>query len=194
MTATQNSAGHPWKLNSLFILHMYDKYYNDNLTKIYFSARWLVRADLQNQDIYSPCPDWNRARIRDSQVELRQSRLSWDSWTLFRVLGRSRDMLPWKKLEIWGLPTAGNAFKLSILSSPPHYFRIILNLLWSHQVDIFGFWGVCAHPMHPLPTGLEQGELVTHCKQSDMKSKISQTMYKEENITWTWKMLVNLHL
>ena len=29
----------------------YDKYY-DNLTKIHFSARWLVRADLQTQDTH----------------------------------------------------------------------------------------------------------------------------------------------
>ena len=31
------------------IIASYDKYY-DNLTKIYFSARWLVRADLQTRD------------------------------------------------------------------------------------------------------------------------------------------------
>ena len=66
-------------------------------------------------------------------------------------------MLSRKKLEICGLQTAGNAFKLSILT-PPRYFCIILNLLRSHQEDIFGSLGgggggggggVRAHPSHP---------------------------------------------
>ena len=48
-------------------------------------------------------------------------------------------MLPRKKLEIRGLQTAGNAFKLSILT-PPRYFCMILNLLRSHQADLFGSW------------------------------------------------------
>ena len=40
MTATRNSPRYP----SLAVCSSYDKYY-DNLTKIYFSARWLVGAD-----------------------------------------------------------------------------------------------------------------------------------------------------
>ena len=58
-------------------------------------------------------------------------------------------MLPGKKkIEIWGLQTAGNALNLSILPSPC-YFCIILNILRSHQADLFGSWGAS-----PLPTGL----------------------------------------
>ena len=45
-------------------------------------------------------------------------------------------MLPRKKLEIWGLQTAWNALKMSILPSPC-YFCIILNILQSHQADLF---------------------------------------------------------
>ena len=54
--------------------------------------------------------------------------------------GGSRGILPRKKLGIWGLQTAGNAVKLSILASPC-YFCIILNILRSHQADLFGSWG-----------------------------------------------------
>ena len=60
------------------------------------------------------------------------------------------------KIEISGFETAGNALKLSILPSP-HYFSIILNLLRSHQADLFGSWGggACTPPPPPaLPTGL----------------------------------------
>ena len=46
MTATRrNSPGYP----SLTVCSSYDKYY-DNLTKLYFSARSLLSADLQNRD------------------------------------------------------------------------------------------------------------------------------------------------
>ena len=67
-----------------------------------------------------------------------------------------------EKLEIWGLQTAGNALKLSILPSPC-YFCIVLKILWSHQADLFGSWrrgvggggGACAPRATPsLPTGL----------------------------------------
>ena len=63
-------------------------------------------------------------------------------------------MLHGKKLKILGLQTAGNAFKLSILT-PPHYFCITLNLLRSDQADHFGSWGggVRAHPAHPPAYG-----------------------------------------
>ena len=44
--ATWNS---PWYI----VCSSYEKYY-DNLTKTYFSARWLVRAVLQNRDIRVP--------------------------------------------------------------------------------------------------------------------------------------------
>ena len=54
--------------------------------------------------------------------------------------GESRGILPRKKLGIWGFQTAGNALKLSILASPC-YFCIILNILRSHQADLFGSWG-----------------------------------------------------
>ena len=59
-------------------------------------------------------------------------------------------MLPRKKIEICGLQTAGKAFRLSILASP-RYFCIILNLLRSHQADLFGSWGVRAHLAYPPP-------------------------------------------
>ena len=49
-------------------------------------------------------------------------------------------MIPWKKLAIWGLQTAGNAPKLSILPSPC-YFCIILNILRSHQVGFLVLGG-----------------------------------------------------
>ena len=55
-------------------------------------------------------------------------------------------MLPQKKLEIWGLQTAGNALKLSILPSPCYkHFTI-------PSGGPFGSWGgggVRAHPAHP---------------------------------------------
>ena len=44
MTTTWNSPGYPTELN----VSSFDKYYV-SLTIIYFSARWLVRADLQNR-------------------------------------------------------------------------------------------------------------------------------------------------
>ena len=60
-------------------------------------------------------------------------------------------MLPRKKIEIWGLQTAGNALKLLIFSSPC-YFCIVLNILRSHQADLFGSWMGAYAP--PLPTSL----------------------------------------
>ena len=62
---------------------------------------------------------------------------------------------PGKKIEIWGLQTAGNALKWSILPSPC-YFCNILNILRSHQADLFGSWGGACAPRAPppLPTGL----------------------------------------
>ena len=46
MTATRNSPGYPSLIS-------YDKYC-ENFTKIYFSARWLVRAVIQNRDTHVP--------------------------------------------------------------------------------------------------------------------------------------------
>ena len=60
-------------------------------------------------------------------------------------------MLHGKKIEIRGLQTAGNAFKLSILPLL-RYFCNILNLLRSYQADPFGSWGgggACAPPASP---------------------------------------------
>ena len=67
-------------------------------------------------------------------------------------------MLSRKKLDIRGLQTAGNAFQLSILT-PRRYFCFILNLLPSHQADLFGSLGggegsACASRAPHLPTGL----------------------------------------
>ena len=63
-------------------------------------------------------------------------------------------MLPQKKIRNLRSSTAGNALKLSILPSPC-YFCIILNILRSHQADLFGYWGVRTPPHPPpLPTGL----------------------------------------
>ena len=53
----------------------YDEYY-DNLTKIYFSARWLARAELQKKDIRVLT---GGVRIWDSQVKFGQSHLNRDS-------------------------------------------------------------------------------------------------------------------
>ena len=75
--------------------------------------------------------------------------------TLQGFFGGSGGMLPRKKLDIWGLQTAGNALKLPILPSPC-YFCIILNILRSHQADLFGSWGVCAHPAHPPAYGPDE--------------------------------------
>ena len=46
MTATRNSPEYPSLIS-------YDKYC-ENFTKIYFSARWLVRAVIQNQNTHVP--------------------------------------------------------------------------------------------------------------------------------------------
>ena len=72
--------------------------------------------------------------------------------TLLGILACLGACSPVKKIEILGLQTAGNALKLSILPSP-RYFCIILNLLRSHKVDLFGSWrrgggGGDAHPAH----------------------------------------------
>ena len=71
------------------------------------------------------------------------------------VLGGPGASFPGKKLEIRDLQTVGNALKLSILPSPC-YFCIILNILRSHQSDLFGSWGGggVRTPRTPLPTGL----------------------------------------
>ena len=90
-------------------------------------------------------------------------------------------MLPWKKIEIWDLQTAGNAFKLLILP-PPRCFCIISNLLLSHQADFFGSWGggggECVRtPRTPLPTGLSQVVVLHDCGATWFQtSSFSQTV------------------
>ena len=76
--------------------------------------------------------------------------------TLQGFFGEVRGHTPPKKLKfkIFKLLEL-NALKLSILPLP-RYFCIILNLLRSHQADLFGSWGgggggLCAHPAHPIP-------------------------------------------
>ena len=107
-------------------------------------------SSLASESCYSKSgysfPDWSWVGIRDSQVKSRQSRLIRDAWTLcegFFGGEVSGDASQEKITEIWGLQTAGNALKLSILPSPC-YFSIILNILRSHQADLFsslGGWG-----------------------------------------------------
>ena len=82
--------------------------------------------------------------------KIRTIRLIRDGWTLCKGFWGAGGMLPRTKIEIWGIQTAGNTLKLSILPSP-RYFCIILNLLRSHQAD---FFGSCAHLPFPLLTGL----------------------------------------
>ena len=100
----------------------------------------LARESSYSKSGYS-FPDYSWIGIRDSQVKSRQSRLNRDAWTLCKGFWGSRGILPWKKEEIWSIQTAENALKLSILPSPC-YFCIILNILRSHQADLFGSWGV----------------------------------------------------
>ena len=80
------------QLSALFILW---QIHYDNLTKIYFSARWLVRANLQNRDMFV-------SRLKSSQdsgfpSKSGRSRLNWDGWTLCKTFRVSGDMLPRKK-------------------------------------------------------------------------------------------------
>ena len=49
VTAIRNSAGYP----NYAVCSSYKKYC-DNLTNMYFSARWLARADVHNGDILGP--------------------------------------------------------------------------------------------------------------------------------------------
>ena len=62
------------------------------LPKIYFPARWLVRAVIQNRDT-------RFSTEVESEVKSRQSRLICDAWTLCKGFGGSRDMLPRKKIR-----------------------------------------------------------------------------------------------
>ena len=58
------SPGYPSKA----VCSSYDKYC-DNSTKIYFSPRWLVRADLDNRYTRVPAEFESGFGIRDSQVK-----------------------------------------------------------------------------------------------------------------------------
>ena len=107
----------------------YDKYH-DNLTKMYFSVHWLVKADLQNWD-----------GIGDFQVKLGQPRLNRDGWTLCKVFRGGPAAcynVPWKFANCWKCIEIVNP-TITML------FCIILNLTGGP------FWllGVCVHAMHP---------------------------------------------
>ena len=123
----------------------YDKYY-DKFTKIHFSAsrifvlssaRWLVRAVIQYQDTRFPTEVESGFGILDSQVKSRQSRLIRDVWTLCKgfwdvpgddspeKIRNVRCSNCWKCTEIVNLT-------ITVL------FCIILNILRSHQADLFG--------------------------------------------------------
>ena len=77
MTAIRNSAGCP----NYAVCSSYKKY-RDNLTKIYFSARSLVRADVDNRETLVPAefesgfgilkenPDNSRLLVRDDWTQL----------------------------------------------------------------------------------------------------------------------------
>ena len=108
-----------------------------------------MRAGLQNRDTRR-VPDWSRVRIRDSHEESGRSRVIWDSWTLSKGFREVRGHAPRKKLEIWGLQTAGNAFKLSILP-PRRQFCTISNLLRSHQADLLALGGRCVRTPRTPP-------------------------------------------
>ena len=76
--------------------------------------------------VYSPCPDWSRARIRDSQVESRQSCLNRDCWTLCKGFREVRGHVPSEKNKKF------EAFKL-------------LEMHWNcqsyhHHVNFVLFW------------------------------------------------------
>ena len=58
-----------------------------------------------------------------------------------------------KKIKIWGLQTAGNVLKLSILTSPC-YFCIISKSFTIPSGGPFWHLGACTPPP-PLPTGLK---------------------------------------
>ena len=135
------------------------------------------------------CPDWSWVGIRDSQVKLGKSRLNRDAWTVCKgffggggVRG-SGGMLPQKKFEIWGLQTAGNALKLLILPSLC-YICMILNLLRSHQADLFGSWGMPAHGPEPRFSDVWVGkyQLVLN---SILNVTVAHTSYgKTKTILW----------
>ena len=96
-------------------------------------------------------PDSSRVGIPDSQAKSGQSRLNRDGWTLYKGFRVIRGHRP------PGLQTAGKWKYTEIVNlTITTLFCIILNILRSHQADLFGSWGegVRAHPAHPLPTGL----------------------------------------
>ena len=124
-TAIRSSPGYP----NYAVCSSCNRHF-DNLTKIYFSARWLVRADVHNRDTLVPA---------EIEFSIKIGTIPPNSRLLDTLQGLrgSGSMLLRKKLEICGLQTAGNAMKLSILP-PLRYFCISLNLLRSHQGDHFG--------------------------------------------------------
>ena len=72
-------------------------------------------------------------------------------------MGDPRACSPANIFETYGPQTAGDALKLSTYHLK--LFCITLNLLRSHQEDLFGSWGwgeggACAPRAYPLSTGL----------------------------------------
>ena len=79
----------------------------------------------------------------------RQSRLIRDAWTLCKVFflggGGPRGMLPWKKIRNLRSSDCWKCIEIVNLTITM-LFCIILNILRSHQADLFGSWGGGWHP------------------------------------------------
>ena len=117
----------------------YNKYY-DNLTKTYFSARWFVRAYLQNRDFRVPTEVETGFRIlkqnRDNPAQIGTVGHA------ARVLGGSGGMVHLEKIN-WNLRSS-NCWKcVDWIVNPTitTLFCIISKVLRSHQANHFGSLG-----------------------------------------------------
>ena len=63
-------------------------------------------------------------------------------------------MLPRKNFEICVPQVAGNALKLSILTSLRYFVSFCFTIPSGRSFWLMGGGGVRTHPMHPLPTGI----------------------------------------
>ena len=82
------------KLNVLFILWQILWQFNNNIFLCSLACEsWSWKSG------YSPCPDWSRVGIRDSQVESGHSCLIWDSWTLCMGFREVREHAPRVKIK-----------------------------------------------------------------------------------------------
>ena len=142
MTATRNSPGCPSKAvtNIMTILPNYISLLV-GLWELSFKIGILV----------------SRLKLsRDSQVKSIQSRLIRDAWTLCKGFwGSPGGCFPGKKTRSL---RSSNCWKCTEIVQSYHrrqcYFCIILNILRSHQADLFGSWGggECVHtPRTPPP-------------------------------------------